>query len=171
MHKHNNLQNAYYNSPLGWVKITCNDQGVTAICFIATAPATALQTPSTHPILKESIAQLNSYFNNKLHNFSLPLSIKGTPFQKKVWDALLNIPYGQTTSYGQLAQLINNNKHASQAVGAACGQNKIWLVVPCHRVLSSTGKLTGYAGGIERKDWLLKFEKSTAPGAQMQLFF
>lgn len=102
-------------------------------------------------------AEIEAYFAGNLTKFSFPLEMRGTTFQCKVWQALLEIPYGSTWSYGQLAQFIGEPKGA-QAVGAANGQNPIWLLVPCHRVVGANGDLTGYAGGIEVKRWLLQHE-------------
>jgi methylated-DNA-[protein]-cysteine S-methyltransferase len=101
--------------------------------------------------------QLEAYFAGELHTFDLPLAPSGTAFQRKVWQALQDIPYGQTESYGALAKRINSPK-ASRAVGMANGHNPISIIVPCHRVIGANGSLTGYGGGIERKRWLLAHE-------------
>lgn len=105
--------------------------------------------------------QLRAYFGRELRDFDLPLSVVGSPFQKRVWDELLRIPYGQTVSYGSLARTLGDAK-ASRAVGLANGRNPISIIVPCHRVVGSTGSLTGYGGGIERKRWLLAHESGEA---------
>ncbi len=102
--------------------------------------------------------QLDAYFKGELTTFDLPLNLHGTAFQKRVWNALLDIPYGATTSYGELAKELGNPT-ASRAVGLANGRNPISIIVPCHRVVGSTGSLTGYGGGIHRKRYLLDFEK------------
>ncbi|TCO62451.1 methylated-DNA--[protein]-cysteine S-methyltransferase [Actinocrispum wychmicini] len=104
-------------------------------------------------------AQLDAYFAGTLTEFDLPLAMLGTPFQQRVWAALRDIPYGETTSYGELAEQLGNPK-ASRAVGLANGRNPISVIVPCHRVVGSTGDLTGYGGGIERKRHLLDFERT-----------
>ncbi|MEU3458618.1 methylated-DNA--[protein]-cysteine S-methyltransferase [Streptomyces sp. NPDC006733] len=104
--------------------------------------------------------QLAAYFAGELSEFDLPMTLLGTPFQQRVWSALCDIPYGETRSYGQLADLLGN-AGASRAVGLANGKNPISIVVPCHRVVGSDGSLTGYGGGLERKRWLLAFEKGT----------
>ncbi|MFC4908826.1 methylated-DNA--[protein]-cysteine S-methyltransferase [Actinomadura gamaensis] len=110
-------------------------------------------------------AQLAAYFAGERHDFDLPLKMKGTPFQRRVWDALTRIPYGETVSYGELAAELGNPS-ASRAVGLANGRNPIGIIVPCHRVVGSTGSLTGYGGGIERKRFLLDFERSNQPSRE-----
>lgn len=108
--------------------------------------------------LSEIIRQLNAYFAGKLESFDLPLAPEGTPFQQKVWKELCQIPYGETISYGELARRIGNAS-ASRAVGLANGSNPIPIVIPCHRVIGSNGKLTGYGGGLDIKEKLLALEK------------
>ncbi len=105
--------------------------------------------------------QLSEYFSNQRQSFNLPLAPTGTDFQKQVWQQLHDIPFGQTVSYGVLAQSLGQ-PNASRAVGAANGRNPISIIVPCHRVVAADGKLTGYAGGMKRKQWLLRHEKATA---------
>ena len=112
-----------------------------------------------HPdAFSEAIRQLRSYFAGALREFHLPLAPEGTPFQMRVWQELLNIPYGVTISYGELARRLGDPK-ASRAVGLANGANPISIVVPCHRVIGSNGKLTGYGGGLKNKEWLLGLER------------
>ena len=106
-------------------------------------------------------AEIDAYFKGQLQDFDTQLDLVGTPFQKSVWQALLAIPYGQTRSYGQPAPQINHPT-ATRAVAAANGQNKIAVIVPCHRVIGSDGRLTGYGGGLPRKEWLLQLERSGA---------
>jgi methylated-DNA-[protein]-cysteine S-methyltransferase len=108
----------------------------------------------------EVVAQLRAYFNGTLTMFDLPLTLRGTPFQRAVWDALREIPYGKTVTYGELAERISRPT-ATRAVGLANGRNPIGVIVPCHRVIGSTGDLTGYGGGIERKRHLLTLETAT----------
>jgi len=117
------------------------------------------------------IDQLGEYFDGSRKEFDLPLSLRGTPFQKTVWAALLEIPYGETISYGRLADRIGRPT-ASRAVGLANGKNPVGIIVPCHRVVGSTGDLTGYGGGLDRKQRLLAFEcgSVTSPAAQGALF-
>ncbi len=111
-----------------------------------------------HPILVETECQLNEYFAGRRQTFSVPLDMRGTPFQKDVWNALLAIPFGETRSYGQLAKQLGNPQ-ATRAVGAANGRNPISIIVPCHRVIGSSGKLTGFAGGLDAKAHLLDLEQ------------
>jgi len=113
--------------------------------------------------LPAATAQLAEYFAGQRQTFDLPLAPVGTEFQKTVWALLRDIPYGRTTTYGDLARQLGKPQ-ASRAVGAATGRNHISIVIPCHRLVGSTGKLTGYAGGVERKDYLLTLERGTAAG-------
>ena len=106
--------------------------------------------------------QLREYFDRARTTFTVPIALAGTPFQKRVWGELLTIPYGNTRSYGQLAEALGN-RSAMRAVGAANGQNPISIIVPCHRVIGSNGKLVGYGGGLERKKFLLELERATTP--------
>jgi len=108
-------------------------------------------------VFKDAIAQLTAYFEGARIEFDLPLSLDGTDFQRRVWAALREIPYGETISYGELARRIGN-PNASRAVGLANGRNPVAIIVPCHRVIGANGSLTGYAGGIDRKIWLLEHE-------------
>lgn len=109
-------------------------------------------------ILKKAGSELKSYLNGEIKKFSFPLYIEGTDFSKKVWEALCKIPYGQTLTYKQLAEKVGNPK-AARAVGLACNKNPIPIFIPCHRVIGSSGKLTGYLGGLKIKDYLLNMEK------------
>ncbi|MGA4838750.1 methylated-DNA--[protein]-cysteine S-methyltransferase [Streptomyces sp. G45] len=109
----------------------------------------------------EATAQLNAYFAGDLKEFDLPLRLDGTPFQRTVWQQLLTIPYGETRTYGQLADALGNPA-ASRAVGLANGKNPIGVIVPCHRVVGANGSLTGYGGGLDRKRRLLEFESGAA---------
>ncbi|MEU8639783.1 methylated-DNA--[protein]-cysteine S-methyltransferase [Amycolatopsis sp. NPDC048633] len=111
------------------------------------------------PIFARAEAELKEYFAGQRHRFELPLTLVGTPFQQRVWTALQEIPYGATTSYGELADRLGQPT-ASRAVGLANGKNPIGIIVPCHRVVGSTGSLTGYGGGLERKRYLLDFEQA-----------
>lgn len=109
----------------------------------------------------ETIDQLKAYFAGELKEFDLPLRLHGTPFQRTVWEQLPHIPYGETWSYGELADALGNPK-ASRAVGLANGRNPVGIIVPCHRVVGANGSLTGYGGGLDRKKRLLDFERGTA---------
>ena len=110
-----------------------------------------------HPLLLRTEKELNEYFSRSRKSFTVPLDMRGTYFQKQVWEALLGIPFGETRTYGQLANQLGNPK-ATRAVGAANGRNPIAIIVPCHRVIGFSGKLTGFAGGLDAKDHLLKLE-------------
>lgn len=152
---------AYLKSPIGWMEIHGNEEGITAVKYLNDAP-TAIAHVSLY--LQECIAQLEAYFDGKLRVFDLPLKLKGTDFQLKVWNELQKIPYGVTISYIDLARK-HGNAGAVRAVGHANGQNPVNIIVPCHRVIGANGKLTGYGGGLWRKEWLLKHEKSLSlPG-------
>ncbi|PID44044.1 MAG: cysteine methyltransferase [Gammaproteobacteria bacterium] len=111
-----------------------------------------------HPILVQAALQFSEYFGGERQSFSVPFDAEGTDFQMRVWQALLSIPYGETWSYQSLANAINHPK-ATRAVGLANGKNPLSIIVPCHRVIGKNGKLAGYAGGIERKRWLLEHER------------
>lgn len=115
-------------------------------------------------------AQLTAYFAGELTEFDVPLDLHGTPFQQRVWTALQGIPYGETTTYGELAAELGNPS-ASRAVGLANGRNPVSVIVPCHRVVGSTGSLTGYGGGLDRKRYLLDFERKTRTGAGEAMLF
>lgn len=111
-------------------------------------------------LLSGVLKELKKYFEGKLKSFSIPLDPKGTPFQKRIWQALSNIPYGETRTYGEIGVRLGVPK-ASRAVGRACNQNPIAIIIPCHRVVGKDGKLTGYSAGLEKKRWLLEFEKKS----------
>lgn len=144
----------YINSPLGPVQILATASGISAISFVATQQTA--EQPSTLTAL--AAQQLSAYFAGTLSYFNLPLEARGTVFQQQVWRELCAIPFGQTCSYADIARGIDNVK-AVRAVGAANGRNPIAIVVPCHRVIGANGTLTGYAGGLDKKAWLLKHEQ------------
>ena len=149
-------------SPVGELKLVASDKGLAAILWEndnpRRVPLAAVSEAKDHPVLLETERQLNDYFSGKRKSFSLQLDIKGTEFQKKVWSALLTIPFGETRSYVQIAKQINKHR-AVRAVGAANGKNPISIIAPCHRVIGSTGKLTGFAGWLEAKASLLALEE------------
>jgi methylated-DNA-[protein]-cysteine S-methyltransferase len=150
-------------SPIGRLRLVAGDEGLVAILWDNDRPrpvhlADLVENP-THPTLLRAERELNEYFSRKRKVFSVPLDMQGTNFQKQVWEALLAIPFGETRSYGQIANQLGNSK-AARAVGAANGQNPISIIVPCHRVIGATGKLTGFGGGLEIKDQLLSLEGS-----------
>jgi methylated-DNA-[protein]-cysteine S-methyltransferase len=148
-------------SPVGELKLVASDKGVAAILWENDNPRRVRLAPlseeKNHPVLLETERQLHDYFSGKRRSFSVTLDFKGTEFQKKVWAALLTIPFGETRSYGQIAAQIRSPK-AVRAVGAANGKNPISIIAPCHRVIGSTGKLTGFAGGLAVKARLLALE-------------
>ena len=143
----------YLETPLGLVEFKASEKGITQIIFCG-AEKSAI---NPNEITQQCKKQLAEYFFGHRRVFDLPLDPKGTPFQQSVWACLVKIPFGETWSYRDIAKMLNKDK-ASQAVGGANGRNPISLIVPCHRVIGSNGTLTGYAGGIERKLWLLKHE-------------
>ena len=150
-------------SPLGPLVLTGSDAGLSAVSFLneATAATAAGNIPAC---LLPAQQQLRAYFGRELREFDLTYAIGfGTDFQQQVWRALLGIGYGRTASYLEVAKLLNNPKSV-RAVGAANGQNPLAIVWPCHRVIGADGSLTGYAGGMHRKKWLLEFEQPTRQG-------
>jgi methylated-DNA-[protein]-cysteine S-methyltransferase len=152
---------ATLNSPLGIIRLAASAQGLFGVWFegqIDTPQASHWATNPGHVVIQQATRQLNDYFAGRRRQFDLPLDIStGTPFQQAVWGALLNIPYGQTCSYGKLSTDIGKPK-AVRAVGGAIGRNPLSIVVPCHRVIGASGALTGYSGGMPRKVALLKLE-------------
>jgi len=151
------------DSPVGPLRVHTDGTAVTAVEFTPfREPAGARD--DTQPILVEAKRQLQAYFDAELRDFDLPLAPPGTEFRRRVWAALVEIPYGATTSYGVLARRLGLPLGASRAVGTANGANPVPIVVPCHRVVGADGSLTGYAGGLERKRVLLDLERTaTAP--------
>jgi methylated-DNA-[protein]-cysteine S-methyltransferase len=148
------------DSPVGPLAIAGDDEGLHAI-LLPRGKRTAKRDPNWQEsdcgVVRETIRQLKAYFAQKLTKFDLPLRPEGTPFQLAVWGKLQRIPYGEVISYGELARRIGKPQ-ASRAVGAANGKNPIPIVIPCHRVIGSNGKLTGYGGGLPIKEALLKLE-------------
>lgn len=142
-----------YQSPIGLIEIKVTAGAITSLVFVEETR----EEERPGPIVEEAIRQLSAYFDGTRRDFDLPISPQGTDFQRLVWQHLLDIPYGQIISYQDLAKAIGKPE-AIRAVGAANGQNPISIVVPCHRVLGSDGSLTGYGGGLWRKEWLLKHE-------------
>jgi len=142
----------YFSSPIGLLEVLADDNGVTALRFVDQQ-----QAPRDSDFTKTVLRQLSEYFDGNRNKFDLPLAAQGTAFQKRVWAALMEIPSGTTASYADIAQKVESPK-AVRAVGAANGQNPIGIIVPCHRIIGSNGKLTGYAFGLEKKAWLLQHE-------------
>jgi methylated-DNA-[protein]-cysteine S-methyltransferase len=152
-------------SPVGNLKLVAGDTGLVAVLWQnekpSRVPLNELLEDTMHPILLDTERELGEYFAGKRKTFSIPLDMRGTCFQKNVWHALLAIPFGETRSYGQLAKQLGNPQ-AMRAVGAANGRNPISIIVPCHRVIGSSGTLSGFAGGLETKAHLLSLEESGA---------
>lgn len=151
------LQTAYFSSPLGPVRILGDEAGIQAIACLD-EPVSDHSDPDLAAPIQACLQQLTDYFAGTLHTFDLPLTPKGTAFQQTVWKALQEVPYGKTLSYLTLARQLGDEK-AIRAVAAANGRNPLWIVVPCHRIIGSNGSLTGYAGGLWRKKWLLEHER------------
>ena len=152
-------------SPLGPLTVLASDNGVHAIAFAGDRTEQAkinFPRAEDHPIINAATEQLAMYFDGTLKVFDLPLNLRGTDFQKRVWNLLLEIPFGETRTYGDLARALGN-AGASQAVGAANGKNPVAIVVPCHRVIGASGHLTGYAGGMDKKKFLLTHEGVIQP--------
>lgn len=158
------LFHKFIATPVGELKIIASDQDLVALLWENDDPKRVPLEESAlsadHPVLNQAAQQLHEYFGGKRQQFSLPLDMRGTAFQKSVWGALCTIPFGETISYGELARVIGNPA-ASRAVGAANGRNPVSIIVPCHRVIGATGKLTGFAGGLDAKQKLLSLESSS----------
>lgn len=157
------METCYINSPLGVTKIEGDVDGIMSISVLNSNEKLTDIIPE---LLQDCVYQLNEYFEGKRQTFSLKLNPQGTDFQQKVWDTLQTIPYGTTTTYLMLSQQLGDVK-AIRAVANANGKNPLWIVIPCHRVIGSDGSLTGYAGGLHRKQWLLEHE---SPYKQQSLF-
>lgn len=150
----------FYASPLGEILLGAEEEGLVGLWFVGHAhfPALSDAIPGDFPALNAAKNWLDQYFFGEIPGFLPPISMKGTDFQIRVWKALLDIPYGQVVTYGELAKKLG--VRSAQAVGGAVGRNPISLVLPCHRVVGSKEQLTGYAGGLKRKKWLLDWERS-----------
>jgi len=148
-------------SPVGELTLVAGGKGLSAILWendkANRVPLGEMREDANHPVLIDAARQLEEYFSGKRTSFSVPLDFNGTDFQKKVWKALLTIPFGETRSYAQIANQIDSPK-AVRAVGAANGKNPISIIAPCHRVIGSNGDLTGFAGGLAAKTLLLSLE-------------
>ena len=149
-------QICYIRTPLGIAKITGDDNGISEISA-SNEGECSTKTPT---ILKEAVSQLQDYFEGKRTKFDLKINPKGTEFQQKVWQELMNIPFGKTINYLDLAKKLGDPK-VIRAAASANEKNPLWIVVPCHRVIGTDGSLTGYAGGLWRKKWLLEHENPT----------
>ncbi len=149
----------WYESPIGRLLLTGSEQALYSITLPNQNAIAADQWQQSNNVFKEACKQLDAYFRRDLETFDIPLSPNGTAFQKSVWKALQTIPYGKTTSYGAVAKLVDNPK-AGRAVGGANGRNPIPIIIPCHRVIGGNGSLTGFAGGLPAKTFLLDLENT-----------
>ena len=156
------MQTAYIKTPLGIATIIGDENGVSEISVSQEGEVSTI-IPA---VLQEAVLQLQDYFEKKRTSFDFKINLKGTEFQQKVWKGLLEIPFGKTMSYMELSKNMGDAK-AIRAVASANGKNPLWIVVPCHRVIGADGSLTGYAGGLWRKKWLLEHEN---PSTQQSLF-
>ena len=163
----NEIYKAYYKSEVGILEITASEKGIRSLGFSDTIPE-EIYEENEH--IKKCVKQLKEYFKGERKKFTINLDLQGTDFQKKVWMELLEIPYGETRSYIDVAIKLGD-ENSVRAVGMANNRNPVALIVPCHRVIGADGKLIGYAGGLWRKDWLLKHEKEYSDvEKQMELF-
>lgn len=157
-----------YHAPVGRLLLTADEAGLTGLCFEEEKRFPPMQTAdhsaTARSLLDMAQQWLDVYFSGAAPTFSVPLHLTGTPFQREVWDILLTIPYGQTTTYGAIAQQLATRRGlprmSAQAVGGAVGRNPVAIIVPCHRVIGADGHLTGYAGGMDKKLQLLRLEKA-----------
>lgn len=150
------MYKGYYQSPIGVIEIVTDENSILELSFVETEKASNEQ--DVPEVLQTALVQIAEYFQGTRREFKLSLGAKGTAFQQQVWQRLTEIPYGETACYGDIAAAIGNSK-ASRAVGGANNKNKIAVIVPCHRIIGADGSLTGYAGGLWRKEWLLQHEK------------
>ncbi|MDB9960812.1 methylated-DNA--[protein]-cysteine S-methyltransferase [Oceanihabitans sp.] len=158
------MQECIINSPLGVTKIVGDDRGIASVTVLNSEEKITDIIPQE---LEDCVDQLKEYFQGERQQFNFQINPKGTEFQKRVWQKLLSIPFGKTTSYLELSKQLGDVK-AIRAVANANGKNPLWIVVPCHRVIGSDGSLTGYAGGLQRKQWLLEHE---SPYKQLNFLF
>lgn len=156
----------HYQSPLGNIRLQVENEQLTVAGFVE--DNAVIETNTTHPVLQQTIAQLHEYFNGTRREFTLPLNPLGTAFQQKVWQQLQQIPFAETITYLHMAKRLANVK-SIRAAASANGKNPLAIIIPCHRVVGADGKLTGYAGGLHRKQWLLEHEAKMA-GKQSSLF-
>ena len=152
---------AQYDSPVGKLLLTCREDALTGLWIERAEPEDAFRQED-HPVLLKTKEWLDAYFLGDNPPMDIPLCPEGTPFRQQVWQLLQTIPYGESCSYGDLARemakLLGKEKMSAQAIGQAVGSNPISILIPCHRVVGAKGQLTGYAGGIDKKIWLLRHE-------------
>ena len=156
------MEIAYLQTPIGLAEFQGDEDGLASVSVLDDEKPIGI----IPEVLEDAVYQFREYFEGSRQQFDLKLNPSGTDFQKKVWDALLKIPFGKTISYLELSKQLGDVK-AIRAVASANGKNPLWIVVPCHRVIGSNGDLTGYAGGLHRKKWLLEHE---SPAKQTTLF-
>lgn len=149
---------SYFQSPIGALKITADNQGISGLS-LCNEKLTDTNADISCSFLLQAHSELDEYFSGKRKNFSMPLSLHGTEFQIKVWNALCNIPYGETRSYSDIARAVGNPK-GCRAVGMANNKNPVMIIVPCHRVIGKNGSLTGYGYGLNIKQALLELENA-----------
>lgn len=165
---HESIAVGSLDSPIGFLRAACSERGVCRVVFPRETEHRPLEswiaqhTPkaarlTTNALLERTFTELREYFEGTRHDFTLPLDLRGNTFQRRVWDALAHIPYGQTVSYGGIARRVSTLQ-AARAVGAACGANPVPIIVPCHRVIGGDGGLHGFGGGLPLKAWLLQHE-------------
>ena len=159
----NTMHQAFLKTPIGYLEVVGSEKGIRSLYFLDFR----VKPQHVPTCLKSCMLQLEEYFNGSRKQFDLKLDLEGTPFQVKVWHELLNVPYGSTISYLELARRTGNVK-AVRAVGGANGNNPVSVIVPCHRIIGSNGRLVGYRGGLKRKKWLLEHEHALS---QRDLFY
>ncbi|MEO6522322.1 MAG: methylated-DNA--[protein]-cysteine S-methyltransferase [Mucilaginibacter sp.] len=161
------MSSILHQTPLGTARITETGGFISAISILDNNPD---EEQTTSPVLKQATKQLDEYFAGTRKEFDFPIKQQGTDFQQMVWNELMNIGYAKTISYTQQSERMKNPL-AIRAIAAANGKNNLWVVVPCHRVIGASGDLTGYAGGLWRKKWLLEHEAKVAGVGQTKLAF
>lgn len=159
----NPVYRAFFRSPIGYIEVTGTEKGIRSLYFLDFR----VRSRPVPSCLKSCMVQLGEYFHGARREFDLELDLEGTPFQLDVWKALAEIPYGTTITYFELARKMGNPK-AQRAVGHANGQNPVSVIIPCHRVIGSDGRLVGYRAGLRRKKWLLEHEHAFS---QRDLFY
>ena len=160
------LHTAYYSSPIGILEIKGNEDGLVSLLF---KEEIVEPTAKIHESIKEVAYQLDEYFTGIRKEFGIKINPEGTVFQKRVWQTLQTVPFGKSNSYLDISKMLGD-ENTTRAVGNANGNNPIAIVIPCHRIIGSNGNLTGYAGGMWRKRWLIKHENSVNFGKQTELF-
>jgi methylated-DNA-[protein]-cysteine S-methyltransferase len=160
------VQTFYYPSPVGVLEIQGHESAITSVLF---SDENVRLTDEIPECLRACVQQLEEYFHGERREFTLSMAQAGTDFQQKVWQALITVPFGKTVSYLHIARQLNNAESV-RAVGMANGRNQLAILVPCHRIIGHDGKLTGYAGGLWRKHWLLEHERKHSGQAQLTLF-